>query len=335
MSGGYRPPLQRASKEIELTGIGRGRFLGGWKRKIETEAIRETLAGLGREAFEMVVHEGPNAPRVGEMPLDLKRPTLEGCFAFPKKLAVTMDAPAVAIVFRGIIAEKPQVKEISRSRQEFERGEIAFAELAGVGPNPADAVFLKKANELRTMPAGMAKLDRKAEVARELFQEFPQRLTALLRREGGRQLNEDDLKLRFERFHRAQKSGEFGVTIAQAADMGDFPGKLARKTKNGRGMFHPAPHRRFRGSAVEGGIDLNSGKVMRIKFQPAARRQVRRIKVSPPFLKAPRAGAKPDFLLCREIQWTFRRIIAFHLVESCLGARAMKSGPAICLPWPT
>lgn len=152
------------------------------------------------------------------------------------------------------------------------------------------------------MPAGMAKLDRKAEVARELFQELPQRLTAILWREGGRQLNQDDLKLRLERFGRAQKGSEVGAAIAQPADMSDFPGKLARKAKSGWRMFHPAPHGCLRGRAVEGGIDLNGGKIMRIEFQPAGLRQVRRIKVSSPFLKTPRASAEPDFLLCGEIQ---------------------------------
>ena len=135
--------------------------------------LRETLAGLGREAFEVVVHESPDAARIGQMPLDLERPALERGFAFPKKLAVTMDAPAVAIVFRGVIAEQAQIKEIGRARQEFEGREIAFVQRAGVGPNPADAVFLEKANELRTMPAGMAKLDRKTEIAREVVPGIP------------------------------------------------------------------------------------------------------------------------------------------------------------------
>ena len=189
------------------------------------------------------------------------------------------------------------------SRQEFERREIAFVQAAGVGPNPADAVFLEKVNDLRTMPAGVTELDRKAEVVRELFQKFPQRLTAILRCKRGRQLNQDDLKLRVERFDRAQKGGELGAAIAQTAGVGDFPGKLAGKTKSGGRVFHPAPHGRFRGRAVEGGIDLNGRKIMRIKFQPAGWRQVRRIKVAPPFLKTPRASAEPDLLLCREIQW--------------------------------
>ena len=102
----------------------------------------------------------------------------------------------------------------------------------------------------------------------------------------------------------AQKSSEVGAAIAQPADMRDFFGKLAGETKSGRGVFHPAPHGCFRGSAVERGIDFNGGKIMRIKFQPARRGQIGRIKISSPFLKTPRASAEPDFLLCGEIQWT-------------------------------
>src|SRR5436190_13754508 len=151
------------------------------------------------------------------MPLDLKRPALERCFAFPKKFTVTMDSSTVAIVFRAVIAEEAQIQKIGRARQEFERREIAFVQRAGVGPNPADAVFLEKMNELRTMPAGVTELDRKAEVARELFEEFPQRLTPIFWDEGGRQLNQDNLKLRLERFDRAQKSGEVSSAITQTA----------------------------------------------------------------------------------------------------------------------
>jgi outer membrane protein assembly factor BamD len=77
---------------------------------------------------------------------------------------------------------------------------------------------------------------------------------------------------------------------------------------------------------------------MGIEFKPAGLRQVRRIKGSSPFLKTPRASAEPDFLLCREIQWTFRRIIASHLAESCLGVGCVRSWAAICcagqLDWP-
>jgi outer membrane protein assembly factor BamD len=227
-----------------------------------------------------------------------------------------MHVPAIAIVLRGVIAEEAQIKEVGRARQEFEGREIAFVQRTGVGPYPANAVFLEKVNDLRAMPPAMAKLDRKAKVAWELFQEFSQRLAAILGSERGRQLNQDDLKLRCEGFDRAQKGGEVGAAIAQPPGVRDFSGKLTGKTKSGWRVFHPAPDRRFGGDAVEGGVDLNGRKIMRIEFQPARWRQIRRIKASSPLIKTPRASAEPDFLLCREIQGTFRRIIAFHLGES-------------------
>ncbi len=125
-----------------------------------------------------------------------------------------MNSLAVAIVFGGVIAQKPQIKEVRRAGQKFERREITLVQRAGVGPNPADAVLFQEANDLRTMPAGMAKFDRKAEAARELFQEFPQGLPVVLRGEGRRQLNQDDLKLRLERFDRVEKGGKLGAAIA-------------------------------------------------------------------------------------------------------------------------
>jgi hypothetical protein len=64
------------------------------------------------------------------------------------------------------------------------------------------------------MPAGMAKFDRKAEGARELFQKFSQRWPVILRREGRRQLNQHDLKLRLERFDRAEKGRKLSSAFA-------------------------------------------------------------------------------------------------------------------------
>ena len=167
-------------------------------------------------------------------------------------------------------------------------------------------MFFEEMNDLWTMPAGVTELDRKAEVARESFEKFPQRLTPILWREGGRQLNQDDLKLWFKQLDRTKKGSEFGVAIAQTADVGDFSRKLAGKAKCSGGVFDPAPHNCFPGRSIKGGIDLNGGKIMRIKFQPARRGQIGRIKVSSPFLKTPRASAEPDFLLCGEIQWTLK-----------------------------
>jgi len=270
----------------------------------------------------MVVHKGPDVPRIGQMTLNLERPALERGLAFPEKFAVMVNASAVAIVFRGVIAEKAKIKEVGRVRKEFERREIALVQSAGVGPNPANPVFFQEPDDLRTVPAGMAKLDGKPEAVRKLLQEFPQGLAAILGREGGGQLNEDDPELRLERLDGAKKGCQFPGAIAQPPDMGDFPGQLAGKTKSSRRVFHPAPDVGFGRRAVKSGIDLHRGKIVRIELQPAGRGQIGGIKATSPFLEAPRTGAEPDFLLCREIQWTFARIIAFHPLGSRLGGVA-------------
>src|SRR5438105_547564 len=60
-----------AGEQIELAGIGGGGFLGGGKRELEAEPVREALAGFGRKPFEMIVHETPDAARFAQMPFDL------------------------------------------------------------------------------------------------------------------------------------------------------------------------------------------------------------------------------------------------------------------------
>jgi len=125
-----------------------------------------------------------------------------------------MNPLALAIVFGGVIAQKPQIEEVRRAGEEFERREITLVQRAGVGPNPANAVLFQEANDLRAVPAGMAKFDGKAEAARELFQKRPQGLPVVLRGERRRQLNQDDLKLGLERFDRVEKGGQLGAGIA-------------------------------------------------------------------------------------------------------------------------
>src|SRR3954465_10846692 len=105
-----------------------------------------------------------------------------------------MDVLAVRIVFRGVIAEKPQVDEVGRGRQEFEWRQIAFVERTGIGPDPAHPGFLEKMNVLRPMPTGMAKFDGEPEVARELREESAEERATGRRREGRWQLNEDDVQ---------------------------------------------------------------------------------------------------------------------------------------------
>ena len=69
-------------------------------------------------------------------------------------------------------------------------------------------MFLEEANEVRSMPAGVAKFDRKAKIARELREEIPEGDFLCLWREGRGQLNQDDPKLRNERLERPQKGGQ-------------------------------------------------------------------------------------------------------------------------------
>ena len=207
------------------------------------------------------------------MPLDLERPTLERGFAFPKQFAVTMHVLPVTIVLRGIIAEQAQIKEVGRAREEFEGREIAFVQRRRVGPDPADAMFFEKTNHLRPMPAGMAKLDRKTEIARKLREKSAQNLAPIFRRERGRQLNEDDLELRCERLDRAEKRIQLRVAIAELAGVGDFARKFAGKAKRRRRVLDPTANSRFGGDVIKGGIDFDGGKIIRVELEPARGRE--------------------------------------------------------------
>src|SRR5437868_470727 len=60
-----------ASEEIQLPGIRGSGFLGRGQSEIEPEPIRQTLAGLRRKAFEVIVYETPDAAGFLEMALDL------------------------------------------------------------------------------------------------------------------------------------------------------------------------------------------------------------------------------------------------------------------------
>src|SRR5438067_4652521 len=88
-----------ASEQIQLAGIRGSGFLGGGQSEIEPEPIREALAGLRRKAFEVIVHETPDATGFLEMPLDLQRPAFHRRLALPEQFAVTMDVLAFGIIF--------------------------------------------------------------------------------------------------------------------------------------------------------------------------------------------------------------------------------------------
>ena len=55
------------------------------------------------------------------MPLNLERPTVEGSFAFPQQLFITMYVLPIGIVFRRVIAQKTQVEKI--------RGDLRILEI--------------------------------------------------------------------------------------------------------------------------------------------------------------------------------------------------------------
>ncbi len=134
--------------------------------------MSQSLTCFRRVTFEVVAHECPDAARISQMPIDFERPAFERRFPLPEKLAVTMDAPTIAIVFRPVIAEQSEIKKISCLGQKLERREIALVQGTGIGPHPANAMFLKKPNNLRPMPARMAKLDGEAKISRKLPQKI-------------------------------------------------------------------------------------------------------------------------------------------------------------------
>src|SRR3984893_9607855 len=103
------------------------------------------------------------------------------------------------VVLSRVIAEQAEIKKIGRLRQKFERREIAFVERTDVGPNPANAILFQQPDDLRPVPVGMTKFNREPEAFRKLHQKFSQDLSPILGRKRWRQLNQHDLKLRFER----------------------------------------------------------------------------------------------------------------------------------------
>ena len=178
--------------------VGQCFFGFGRQRQLEAESLRQALAGFGREAFEVIARECPDVAHFGQVPLDFERPALEGRFSFPEKFFVAMQMCSVGAVFRRVIAEQPEIKKIGRARQKLERREIAFVERAGVGPNPADAIFFEQADDLGAMPAGMTEFNRETKCPRQLGEKFTQGLPAIFWCERGRELDKDDLQFRRE-----------------------------------------------------------------------------------------------------------------------------------------
>ena len=72
-----RSSCDRVSMRKRLFGFRR-------QRQNETQTLSETLAGLGREPFEVIAGKCPDTPHVRKMSLNLQRPAFQGGFAFPE-----------------------------------------------------------------------------------------------------------------------------------------------------------------------------------------------------------------------------------------------------------
>src|SRR5438874_7335299 len=109
------------------------------------------------------------------MPLDLERPAFQGGFTFPQQFLITMDVATVNVVFCWVVAEQTQIQKIGSAWQKFKGGKISFVERSAIGPNPANAIFFQQPNKLRSMPAGMTKLNRKTEISWQLWEKLSER----------------------------------------------------------------------------------------------------------------------------------------------------------------
>src|SRR5438034_11656116 len=116
-----------------------------------------------------------------------------------------MNMPYINCVFRCIIDEQTQVDKIGSAREELEWRKVAFVERAGIGPNPAHTIFFQKADDLRSMPAGMTKFNRETKTPRQLFKKFTKCPLSVPWPKRRRKLNQDNLELWRERLDRAKE----------------------------------------------------------------------------------------------------------------------------------
>ena len=101
------------------------------------------------------------------------------------------------------------------------------------------------------MPSGVAKLNCKTEIPRQLPEKIAQRQFALLWREGRRKLDENDAEFCSERFDGAEKRIQLCTTIAQPGSMGDLAGKFTCETEVSRCHLYPTPNAIFRRNSVK------------------------------------------------------------------------------------
>ena len=153
------------------------------------------------------------------------------------------------------------------------------------------------------MPTTVSEFDGEPEIFGKLHQKLAQRLPAVFGSERWRQLNQDNLQFRFEWFDRTQKRIQLRGAIAQPANVGDVPRKLATEAKRSWRHFNPPPDRVLGRHRVKRGVDLHRRQIARVKFKPFGFREVGRIKTSSPLLKTPGAGADANFLLIGQVQF--------------------------------
>jgi hypothetical protein len=116
-----------------------------------------------------------------------------------------MDVPAIDIVFGCVIAKQTQIEKIRSAREEFERCKVSLVKGSDVRPDPADTMLFQKPDELRPMPSGVTKFNREAEIPWQLAKKIAQRQLAILWREGGRKLDQDNVEFCSKRFDGAEK----------------------------------------------------------------------------------------------------------------------------------
>src|SRR6266513_1355166 len=130
--------------------------------------LGQPLRALESEPFEMIVRVSVDGAIIRKLSLDFQGPAFHRGLAFPKQFSVAMPVFAVPVIFSGVISEQPDVQKVGRPRLKFKRRQITLIERRSVRPNPADAMFFQKMNELWSMPAGMAKFDGKTKIRRQL-----------------------------------------------------------------------------------------------------------------------------------------------------------------------
>ena len=146
----------------------------GGKGELEAEPMRKALACLWRRNLRNGCSRmSRRFARVGQVPLDLERPAIEGCFAFPKKLCRNDGS----VRRRDRISWRNHREGADRGNRscpaEIRTARDCVRSTAGVGPNPTDTVFFEKMNELRAMPAGMTELDRETGSRAGVVPEIP------------------------------------------------------------------------------------------------------------------------------------------------------------------